>query len=355
MLSARPGAGDAAPAGSFIRGALRRVRSDLNNTLRICRSYGPVTFDIVASGFGLNSATIDHLFRYAAEVDDKGVAMAATLYLCNGEASTLGSPPETWPFAICDAASFHRTYWSAQDSIGLASDERHGLWYMADLRERESIFWMRDASELPEWEETAPLRHCFHWCAHSGGAVVAHAAAFGEPNGFVLVTGPGGSGKSILSLSALGAGLTVLSEDLCWIELAAGRPVVYRLYDNIKIAHTMAGRFRNTGWPIPPVSEPGFSKAVLRLPRQQATRGPIRALFCLSGTFAEQTIVKPCSKAEAYRLLAPSTVFLMRTAIVETSTRLKNLVEMLPTFALSPGADPAATAKTLLDIARGLP
>jgi hypothetical protein len=168
------------------------------------------------------------------------------------------------------------------------------------------------------------------------------------------VTGPGGSGKSTLAMAALGAGLTVLAEDLCWIDLASGAAVAWRLYDNIKIAHPSLQRFQKYGWPMPKVSDHAFSKAVLRLPRQNRACGNIRALFCLSGAFSEQTVVKPCSKSLAYRLLAPSTVFLMRTAIVETSTRLKSLVEILPTFELTPGGDPAATAKTLLETAKAI-
>jgi hypothetical protein len=91
------------------------------------------------------------------------------------------------------------------------------------------------------------------------------------------------------------------------------------------------------------------------LPRQATGRGDIRALICLSGSFAEQTVLKPCSKSMAYRLLAPSTVFLMRTAIAETSGRLKELVEMLPTFELTPSTDPAATVRALFEMARTLP
>ena len=293
--------------------------------------------------------------RFAAASSGASAVTSATLYLCNGETSALGSPPEIWPFPIRDAASFHRTYWSAESSLGLASDERHGLWYMADLKDRKSIVWIRDADDLPEWEHTAPLRHCFHWCAHDAGAVVAHAAAFGEADSYVLVTGPGGSGKSTLAVAALGAGLTIISEDLCWVELASAKPVAHRLYDNIKIAHASAQRFQNGGSLVPHASDPTFSKAVLRLPRQEVASANIRALFCLSGAFAEHTIVKPCSKSMAYRLLAPSTVFLMRTAIAETSARLKELVERLPTFELTPAADPAATAKSLLEIASNIP
>lgn len=334
---------------------LSRARANSAAALRLRRSCGPVAFDIVASGFGAKHDRIDHLLRYAAKPGDDGEAVPATLYLCNGATSALGAPPDAWPFPVSDAASFHRTYWSAQSSLALASDEQNGLWYMADLKTDECIVWMRDVDQLPEWEETAPLRHCFHWRAYSAGAVVAHTAAFSESDLCVLVTGPGGSGKSTLSVAALAEGFTVLSEDLCWIDLASGAPVARRLYDNIKISHASAHHFQSKGWFLPQAGEPAFAKAVLRLPHQASARGDIRALFCLSGSFAEQTVLKPCSKSMAYRLLAPSTVFLMRTAIAETSARLKNLVEMLPTFELTPSTDPATTVRALFELARTLP
>ena len=64
------------------------------------------------------------------------------------------------------------------------------------------------------------------------------------------------------------------------------------------------------------------------------------AVFCLSGAFAPTTTIRQCSKAVAFQLLAPSTLFLMRTSSTETVAILRKLIDRLPAFHVTLGADP---------------
>jgi hypothetical protein len=309
---------------------------------------GPLALSVAAEGFAPGEAPLA-LLRYLAAAPDApgGLPWHVTLL---GPRGRLGPPPAAWPFPIRDAAGFHRTLWAPEQGLALASDEAHGVWALADLAARRAVLWLADPSRLPEWEVTQPLRHALHWAAIAGGAVLAHAAAFGTAEAQVLATGPGGSGKSTLAAGAVAAGLDVLAEDLCWVDLAAPLPRAVRLYDSIKLTPDSAARFAAAAR-LAAGAEP-FAKPTARLPPPAAAHGPLAALVCLGGRFAETPSARPIARSRAYALLAPSTLFLMRTATRETAARLGRLVEALPAFELVPGRDPAETAAFALRLAR---
>lgn len=266
----------------------------------------------------------------------------------SGAQTPRGPPPASWPFAISDPASFHRTIWLSDQKLALASDEGHGIWYLADTAMRKAIFWLADPSELPEWEYTAPFRHVFHWAAISGNAVVAHAAAFGYREAMAVVTGPGGTGKSTLTAGAAHVGYDIKSEDLVWIDLSPDGPRASRIYDSIKLTEQPA-RFPITTLERLHEQRP-TSKQVWRLPPCAADPGEVTALFCLSGRFGDKPVIRPTAKARIFMQLAPTTLFLMRTAPDETARRLRTMVDQLPTFEVDPGRDAAETAVAIMDI-----
>jgi hypothetical protein len=309
---------------------------------------GPLALTVAAEGFAPGEAPLA-LLRYLSVAPDApgGLPWHVTLL---GPHGRLGPPPTGWPFPIHDPAGFHRTLWAPDHGLALASDEGHGVWSLADLPARRALLWMADPSRLPEWEITQPLRHAVHWAAIASGAVLAHGAAFGTAEAQVLVTGPGGTGKSTLTAGAVAAGFDVLAEDLCWVDLAAPGPRACRLYDSIKLTPESVLRFTAAGR-LAAGAEP-FAKLTARLPAPDAPHGPLKALLCLGGRFAETPSARPIAKSRAYALLAPSTLFLMRTATRETAARLRRLVEALPAFELVPGRDPAATAAFALRLAQ---
>lgn len=302
---------------------------------------GPLALTAAAEGFP-SGADPFALLRYlaAAPMAAGGVPWHVTL---RGPCGRHGPPPPAWPFPIRDVADFHRTLWAPEQGLALASDEGHGVWYCADLAARRAVLWLADPARLPEWEITQPLRHVLHWAAIGAGAVLAHGAAFGTPQAQVLVTGPGGTGKSTLVAGAIAAGFDVLAEDVCWVEPNAQAPRAWRVYDSIKLTPEALARFPAAAR-LAGQAEP-FAKPTARLPAPAAFCAPLAAVLCLAGRFALAPSARPIAKARAYALLAPSTLFLMRTAAPETAARLRRLIETLPVFELVPGADPAETAR----------
>jgi hypothetical protein len=302
---------------------------------------GPLAMAVAAEGFAAGADPFA-LLRYLAVAPATGGEVLWHVTL-RGPWGRHGPPPPAWPFPIRDVASFHRTLWAPEQGLALASDEGHGVWCCADLAARRAVLWLADPARLPEWEITQPLRHVLHWAAIGTGAVLAHGAAFGTPQAQLLVTGPGGSGKSTLVAGAIAAGFDVLAEDLCWVEPNAQAARAWRVYDSIKLTPEAVARFpaaaRLAG------QAEAFAKPTARLPAPAAACAPLVAVCCLAGRFAPTPSARPITKARAYALLAPSTLFLLRTAAPETAARLRRLIEALPVFELVPGADPAETAR----------
>lgn len=337
----------------FVRDSLSTLDEASSGCPGFTRRLGPVEFTVHLFG-DLDEAQFDHLVRYCEPSTWEPARARQTLYVAVGAGSPIGCPPPDWPFPIDDPASFHRTHWAPDEGVALTSDEQAGVWNLMDFRTRTSALWIRSLGELPEWEHAAPLRHSFHWAAHAVGDVVAHAAVWSDGETQLLVTGPGGSGKSTLSVAALNNGLTLVSEDLCWIELGADRMRGRRLYRSAKITEGSKARFPFIADLLGRSGVEPFEKSVIALPCLTVAEphASISAVFCLSGKFADQDEIQPCGPALAYRLLAPSTLFLLRTAIPETAGRLKRLVEGPPLYQVVPGADPRATVASMLSLAK---
>lgn len=342
-------------AEQFIRDTVARLAAATSNIPPCRRNYGPISFELYFSGKNVDEATLDRLFRFCSVSAPEATIGSLRLHVSVGSEGILGETPSVWPFPIIDAQSFHRTVWSPTSGLALTSDEQNGVWTLMDFSTGTSVFWINDLRAIPDWEHAAPLRHQFHWFAHTHQAVVAHAAAFSLNGQAILVAGPGGSGKSTLSAAAAEAGLTVLAEDLCWVDLAGNIPAARRIYDSVKVTGDSQCRFPAVARFVSNHESEFLGKTIVRLPAADNSAAiPIRAMFCMSGAFEKTPRIFPCRKTTAFSLLAPSTVFLMRTAPSETAARLKSLVDRLPVFHAIPGADPVITAAELASFCEGL-
>ena len=76
-----------------------------------------------------------------------------------------------------------------------------------DRQSKTAIFWVQTADTLPFWTRASPLRTLFQWWMEMNRCQLLHAAAVGNEDGGLLLTGPGGAGKSTAWCSdATGAG-----------------------------------------------------------------------------------------------------------------------------------------------------
>ncbi len=85
--------------------------------------------------------------------------------------------------------------------------------YGLDRVARRAFYWAPDGLELPGWARTQPILRLLHAWAQSASLHILHAGCIGRNGRGVLLAGPGGSGKSTLSLSGLVHGLDYVGDD----------------------------------------------------------------------------------------------------------------------------------------------
>ncbi|MDT8308616.1 MAG: glycosyltransferase [Bacteroidales bacterium] len=103
-----------------------------------------------------------------------------------------------------------------------------------DLENGIGIYWVETAVRFPYWVFSSPLRTLFHWWMEAKGLQLIHAAAIGNDDGAVLVTGKGGQGKSTTAIACLRHGMYYLSDDYVIVGIHP-KPIVFSLYNTAKI------------------------------------------------------------------------------------------------------------------------
>lgn len=185
---------------------------------------------------------------------------------------------------------------------------------LLDLEQRVGLYWVQSADALPYWTKASPLRSLLHWwLAHNGGQLL-HAAAVGDADGALLITGKGGVGKSTTALACLAAGMPYLADDYLAVRLDP-EPTVYSLYSTAKLNPDSLEKLpRLREWVTSP-ADLHQDKAVLQL--FPALAGQVRRSLPL------KAVATPCFTAEAttqFAAIAPAQ--LQRAAAFTTMAQL---------------------------------
>jgi hypothetical protein len=174
-----------------------------------------------------------------------------------------------------------------------------------------AIYFSRDAAVLPYHETASPLRALWHAWFAPQGRLPLHGACVGRGGDVLLLTAPGGNGKSTTALLALQAGFDYLSDD--WCLLAPREPAAYSLFSTAKLRPENLHRF------------PGLAGRIHnhdKLAEEKAT-------FFLRGDFGSQlhaggrlrAIVVPRVSGEADTRIERGTSALAWHALMEVTLR----------------------------------
>ncbi|WP_234734745.1 phosphoenolpyruvate carboxykinase (ATP) [Tellurirhabdus bombi] len=200
------------------------------------------------------------------------------------------------------------------------------------------VIWVRDVASLPEWERSFPFRTVLYQWFKNSSFLFVHAGAVGNENGGVLLTGKGGMGKSTATLSCLGSELRYAGDDFVMIDTE--NLEVHSLYNVAKLEASNLHRFPHL---VPFISnkaslpqEKGQVFLHFCNPGSLILHFPIKAIFLPRFTGQETTALRPATKAEALRALAPSTIGLLKA---ETSlfAQIARLVHQLPCYWIETG------------------
>jgi len=263
-----------------------------------------------------------------------------TFNIWDSESTGVAMPPPP-----CD-----RTHFTDRGDIWGFTSERYLLAFhwiecsvnLMDRHQRSAIFWIQTGDTLPYWTKASPLRTLFHWWMEMNGRQLLHAAAVGDHNGAMLITGKGGIGKSTTALAALAQGMSYVADDYLIVGLDP-EPTAYSLYSTAKLNPDDVERFPELAPVASRLGLRGDEKAVLRLfPRfaaQIARSMPLRAIATPRVTGHEATTLAPMSRELLHRAAAFTTMSQLPYAGRYTHDFIGRLTACVPGFELALGRD----------------
>jgi hypothetical protein len=256
-------------------------------------------------------------------------------------ASGVAPPPPAWP-----AESF-----GPRGRIGGFDDPRIRVAYqmgadalsLVDLEGGEAVYWVRDAESLPAFEGASPFRIILNWWFGELGLRFVHAGAVAGAGAGALLIGSGGSGKSSTAAACLASPeLSFLSDDYCLFD-SDDPPRIHSLYSSAKLGQDSVRRLSSRlDWFGAPDDEDGEKRIFYlqeRLPGRLAKEAPLSAILLPRVQGGRDSALRPIPQAEAFRALAPSTLFQLPGDDQGLVTAAADLVRRVPSYRLDLGED----------------
>ena len=289
------------------------------------------------AGSALVQATVPALAHLRAR---PAAQPGLTVYLCDSVSTTTAIPPPTWTLdeqewrgevpGMSDAR-FHTSYHPYARALN-----------MMDARSNEAVFWVHDARELHFGMKGAPIRDILHWWLAEHGVWMVHGAGVGMPQGGVLLTGRGSSGKSTTALLCVRAGMGYAGDDHVAVQAEPGS-LLFSLYNTAQL--DLDGRYGFSEL-VPGIRDPEclpVAKVSVFLHEQQPgslVRGfPLQALVALRVTDREESHLRVASRSEMLLALAPGSVYALPGAGDQALRGMASLVQRVPCYLLELGID----------------
>ena len=212
-----------------------------------------------------------------------------------------------------------------------------------DSERNLALFWVPDAHRVPSYQSAHPLLAIFYWWLKERGSQMVHAGAVGTKKGGVLLVGKGGSGKSTAALACCtDPRLFYAGDDYVAIHPAGGW-TAHNLYSSIKLDWQNRINFPRFFSDVSNPEEFGREKAVIFFANHFAhkliKRLPLRALFLVHISNANQSKLTKVSPATALRALSPSTLFQLPGTGASDLNFMADMVRKIPSYTFELGRD----------------
>lgn len=212
---------------------------------------------------------------------------------------------------------------------------------LLDLEHRVGVFWVRSDERMPYWTKASPLRTLLHWWMQANGAQLLHAAAVGDEQGALLITGKGGVGKSTTALACLTSGLHYVADDYLVVRLDP-EPMVFSLYSTAKLDQPQMARFAQLE-PFATNGAESEEKTVVHLypcfASQLKRSLPLKGIAVPMFAGGSDTAFVPASPVHLQRAAAFTTLSQLPHAGRTTHEFINRMVATLPGFTLALGSD----------------
>ncbi len=218
----------------------------------------------------------------------------------------------------------------------------YGAITLIDRRARLLLHRVPDRAVLPWWERAAPLRPALFWALSEHDRHLVHAGAVGDDRGGVLLAGPGGSGKTIVALTALAGGMRYVADDYLLLHTRP-EPVAWNLFATAKLDAGHLARIPQLASaasisPNPVADEKWVLDVAELFPDALVPALPIRAIV-VPRIHGGRCALRPTSAGVALLALAPSTAFQMPYDDGAVVASLAAVARSVPAFVLDVGDD----------------
>jgi hypothetical protein len=315
---------------------------------------GPMRVTVRTAGQAMNRLLSPALAYLAA--DPAADAKTWTLFAIDGRATGY-APPAEWTLPVTCLDHQLRAHADTEGQI-IVADGTYGVWSIAATKSKQALCWVRDAGSLPEWEPAAPFRILLHVMAQAEDLQLAHGAAVTTAGRGLLLTGPGGSGKSTTTLALIMNGAATAGEDFVMLA-PSNPPVAYALYDTLKLTGLAAELCPEIMAAAANPKRPASEKARIHLcdvmPDRLRPSIELNALMLLRLGSGARTYIRPANAMAAMRALAPSSAFLLRVQMKETLARISAFVRSIPAYDVELSRDPIEAARAITSFAAEIP
>lgn len=257
--------------------------------------------------------------------------------------------PALFDFALkeCGTNWFQKTIIAFRENglFGFLNEEL-GLLEAYDPKGKIAVRLLRDENAVPAWERSSPLANFVNWFNVSQNAYMLHGASLSNGQRGVLAVADGGTGKSLLTLSCLEAGLLTAGDDYAVVrqkasgefDAACFSRVAKQTAEGLEMLGVQGGKYA--------VGKRNFKgKYVFDIPVHPSAV-PINAVLLLTRAQDDPAIV-PAKARDVFAAISQTTFHQLPASAVETQTFAGQLVRALPTYQFSLGIDLFENAKLM--------
>jgi hypothetical protein len=257
--------------------------------------------------------------------------------------------PPVWNLPHTDNQHSAKLYLSGDTALCAYYDPDRRFWMILDSTGKAGLFWIADWKEVPFWERAAPFKTLLNWFLAKMPFALLHGAVVGLGHDGLLLTGPGGAGKSTTVATCLDASFSTCGDDLVMVGNTNDNYLAYGVYDALKLSGdasvAMPDRFRAA--PHVPCGPKNLVRISDIADGLFAQHLQLRAILTCEIGQGSECCIDPVSPAHALRALAPSTAFLLRGREQQSLQKIGALVRHLPCFRLRLARDGTENSRAL--------
>ncbi|MEL7179854.1 MAG: hypothetical protein AAFN63_08485 [Pseudomonadota bacterium] len=216
-----------------------------------------------------------------------------------------------------------------------------------DPRLRTAVRILPSPDHMPIWENSSPLSVLASWINQARGAFLLHSGLLEVEGNGAMLCGPSGSGKSLLTLAGVRAGMQTVGDDYIIVERHPDTQNYQAYPFSSKAKQSPAGlAFLSPDDPLID-SQPLNWQGKVVFPLGVTYAGPLSVNYILAPFIGQAPRITPANARDTARKLAESTIYQLPGSPRQTLRFASQLARDLPVFDFEMGPDVAQNVQAL--------